>query len=107
MLSTTNQQFLDILAPLVLAQGPGVRSQDAGGGCYYRHPEQPLSCWIGLLIPNDRYVPEMETTGNGVSNNPLVQQVLEDIYGPDIDFDFLARVQDAHDLGQTLESVAL
>lgn len=105
---TTNQQFLALLAPLVAAQGEDNRSKAASGTCYYRHPSKPLSCWIGLLIPQDRYTPRMDCDDDGstsVSCNPHVKAVLKDVYGPDIDIDFLALIQRAHDNGKAFHDI--
>ena len=56
------QLMFDTVATHLLKQGE--RAGDEVFGCYYRW--NGLKCAIGVLIPDDMYVPEMECGGVGI-----------------------------------------
>lgn len=95
----TNQQLFDIAFKGLSAQGRrSVNSYAISGSyCLYRSPDN-LKCAVGFLIPDNRYDPIFDQgTQTSVLNNQLLRALLKELYGPDLDLNFLAALQDVHD----------
>lgn len=67
--------------------------------CAYRGDQAGTACFVGVLIPDELYDPEME--GKPVNQSVSVLQVLEKAYGGDklsgSEMEFLSEAQGIHD----------
>lgn len=103
----TKQETFDTVAKHLLTQG---ERSESSFGCAYRG-DGGLKCAVGVLIPEERYYPDME--GASVSNTPFILNGVAKLMrrlGHDLALlGELQRVHDEHepdDWRECLEAVA-
>jgi hypothetical protein len=94
------QEVFDIVVNHLFTQGRP--AYDGDQGCMYRAPDG-LRCAVGVLIPDDLYVPEFETNSSDKVIHDLFKSGLADWREHE---KLLFALQDAHDnSGRTIDSV--
>jgi hypothetical protein len=89
----TKQETFDTVAKALLKQGKPSTTFD-GYGCLYRSSDR-CKCAAGHLIPDDKYITEMDSADNSAANvqSDVIKVLTEQGFNPE----FVRRLQKIHD----------